>query len=227
MAVKTVPKLDAPALRRDFPIFEQEMHGKPLAYLDSANSSQKPRQVIEAMSAFYETSYANVHRAVHVLGERATSGLEGAREKVRALLNAPEAREIVFVRNATEALNLVAYSWGGNNLGPGDAVVVTELEHHSNFVPWQYIARRNGAEFLMLPLDDNFEVDLSGLDEIALNHNVKIVATNLVSNSPGTIADLGPLTRWAREQGAIFVCDAAQAAPHIRVDVQALDSDLL
>jgi cysteine desulfurase/selenocysteine lyase len=228
VAVKTDRKtLDARALRSDFPIFEQLIHGKPLAYLDSANSSQKPRQVIDAMSTFYETSYANVHRAVHVLGERATAGLEGAREKVRAFLNAPDAREIIFVRNATEALNLVAYSWAGNNLGPGDAVVVTELEHHSNFVPWQYIARRNGAEFLMLPLDDNFEVDLSGLDEIARSHNVKIVATNLVSNSLGTIADLGPLTRWAREQGAVFVCDAAQAAPHMRVDVQALDCDFL
>jgi cysteine desulfurase/selenocysteine lyase len=220
-------KLDARALRADFPIFEQLIHGKPLAYLDSANSSQKPRQVLDAMTEFYETSYANVHRAVHVLGERATAGLEGAREKVRALLNAPDAREIVFVRNATEGLNLVAYSWGGNNLGPGDAVVVTELEHHSNFVPWQYIARRHGAEFKMLPLDDNGEVDLSGLDAIARDCNVKVVATNLVSNSLGTISDLAPLVRWAHEQGAIFVCDAAQAAPHLRVDVQALDCDFL
>jgi cysteine desulfurase/selenocysteine lyase len=220
-------QLDAHALRADFPIFEQLIHGQPLAYLDSANSSQKPRQVLDAMTTFYETSYANVHRAVHVLGERATAGLEGAREKVRAFVNAPDVREIIFVRNATEAINLVAYSWAGNNLGPGDAVVVTELEHHSNFVPWQYIAHRQGAEFLMLPLDENYEVDLSGLDEIARNHNVKVVATNLVSNSLGTIADLGPLTRWAREQGAIFVCDAAQAAPHMRVDVQALDCDFL
>ena len=228
MAVTTgQKKLDAHALRADFPIFEQLIHGKPLAYLDSANSSQKPRQVLDAMTTFYETSYANVHRAVHVLGERATAGLEGAREKVRALLNAPDVREIVFVRNATEALNLVAYAWGANNLGPGDAVVVTELEHHSNFVPWQYIARRHGAEFLMLPLDDNYEVDFSGLDEIARTHNVKVVATNLVSNSLGTIADLGPLTKWAHEQGAIFVCDAAQAAPHMQVDVQSLDCDFL
>src|ERR1700749_172135 len=155
MAVKTVPKLDALALRRDFPIFEQEMHGKPLAYLDSANSSQKPRQVLEAMDRFYEPSYANGHRAVPLLGERATAGLEHARDRVRDLLNAPDAREVIFVRNATEGLNLVAYSWGLNNLGPGDAVVVTELEHHSNFVPWQYIAGRQGAEFLMVPIDDN------------------------------------------------------------------------
>jgi cysteine desulfurase/selenocysteine lyase len=220
-------KLDARALRADFPIFLQKIHGKPLAYLDSANSSQKPRQVLDAMTTFYETSYANVHRAVHVLGERATAGLEGAREKVRAFLNAPDVREVIFVRNATEALNLVAYSWGGNNLGPGDAVVVTQLEHHSNFVPWQYIAKRNGAEFRMLPLDDQGDVDYSGLDEIARDCNVKVVATNLVSNSLGTIADLAPIVRWAHDQGAIFVCDAAQAAPHLRVDVQALDCDFL
>jgi cysteine desulfurase/selenocysteine lyase len=220
-------KLDARALRADFPIFEQDIHGKPLAYLDSANSSQKPRQVLDTMTTFYETSYSNVHRAVHLLAERATAGLEGAREKVRALLNAPDIREIIFVRNATEALNLVAYAWGGNNLGPGDAVVVTELEHHSNFVPWQYIARRNGAEFRVLPLDEHGDVDSSGLDEIARECNVKVVATNLVSNSLGTIQDIAPLVTWAHEHGAIFVCDAAQAAPHMQVDVQALDVDFL
>ena len=223
----TGTKLDAHTLRRDFPIFEQEMHGKPLAYLDSANSSQKPRQVLEAMDHFYETSYANVHRAVHLLGERATAGLERARERVRALLNAPDVREIIFVRNATEALNLVAYSWGLNNLGPGDAVVVTELEHHSNFVPWQYIAGRQGAEFLMIPIDDNGDPDLSALAQIARDHDVKVVATNLVSNSLGTIHDLAPLVAWAHEQGAIFVCDAAQAAPHMKVDVQALGADFV
>jgi cysteine desulfurase / selenocysteine lyase len=228
MAVRTpTSKLDARALRADFPIFEQLIHGKPLAYLDSANSSQKPRQVLDAMTTFYETSYANVHRAVHVLGERATAGLEGAREKVRAFLNAPDVREVIFVRNATEAINLVAYSWGLNNLGPGDAVVVTELEHHSNFVPWQYIAGRRGAEFTMLPLDEHGDVDLSGLDAIAHSFNVKVVATNLVSNALGTINDIAPLVRWAHEQGAIFVCDAAQAAPHLKVDVQALDCDFL
>src|SRR5207302_4035400 len=163
VAVTTGTKtLDARAIRADFPIFEQLIHGKPLAFLDSAASSQKPRRMMEAMTEFYSTSYANVHRGVYVLAERATAALEGAREKVRSFVNAPDVREIIFVRNATEALNLVAYSWGGNNLGPGDAVVVTELEHHSNFVPWQYIARRQGAEFIMLPLDENYEVDLSG-----------------------------------------------------------------
>jgi len=227
VAVTAGKKLDARALRADFPIFAQEINGKPLAYLDSANTSQKPRQVLDGMTTFYETSYANVHRAVHTLAERATSGLEGAREKVRAFLNAPDVREVIFVRNATEALNLVAYAWGGNNLGPGDAVVVTELEHHSNFVPWQYVAQRQGAEFLMLEIDENGDPNLSQLDEIARDHTVKVVATNLVSNSLGTIHDLTPLVTWAHEQGAIFVCDAAQAAPHMKLDVQALGADFV
>src|SRR6266566_5895449 len=165
MAVAAGKKaLDARAIRADFPIFEQLIHGKPLAFLDSAASSQKPRQMLEAMTEFYSTSYANVHRGVYVLAERATAALEGAREKVRALVNAQDVREVIFVRNATEAINLVAYSWGLANLGPGDVVLATELEHHSNFVPWQYVARRTGAEFRMIPLDDQGELRLDELD---------------------------------------------------------------
>ncbi len=227
MAVTAHPKLDAHKLRADFPIFEQHFHGKPLAFLDSAVSSQKPRQMLEAMDDFYATSYTNVHRGVYQLSELATAGFEGAREKVRALLNAPSEREVIFVRNATEGLNLVAYSWGMNNLGPGDVVVVTELEHHSNFVPWQYIARRTGAEFRMLPLDEQGELDLTVLDTVAGGGNVKVVATNLVSNSLGTINPIEKLIGWAHDQGAIFVCDAAQAVPHMDVDVQALGCDFL
>jgi cysteine desulfurase/selenocysteine lyase len=227
VAVKTPAKLDARALRRDFPIFEQEIHGKPLAFLDSAASSQKPRQMLEAMNRFYETSYANVHRGVYELAERATEGLEHARERTRAFLNASSTREVIFVRNATEALNLVAYAWGLWNLGPGDLVVVTELEHHSNFVPWQFIAGKRGAELRMLPLDENGELDLSGLDALAREGTVKVVATNLVSNSLGTINPIDRLVGWAHEQGAIFVCDAAQAAPHMKLDVQALGVDFL
>jgi cysteine desulfurase/selenocysteine lyase len=221
------PALDAHTLRADFPIFEEKIHGKPLAYLDSAASSQKPRQMLEAMNTFYETSYANVHRGVYELAERATAALEGAREKVRALLNAPDVREVIFVRNATEAINLVAYSWGLNNLGPGDVVVVSELEHHSNFVPWQYIGGRMGAELALIPLTPEGELDLSALEEIASRGNVKVVATNHVSNSLGTINPVERLASWAHELGAIFVCDAAQSAPHVAVDVQALDVDFL
>jgi len=220
-------KLDAHALRADFPIFEQRIHGKPLAFLDSAASSQKPRQMLEAMTAFYETSYANVHRGVYELAERATEGLEQAREKVRRLLNAPDVREIVFVRNATEAINLVAYAWGLTNLGPGDLIVVTELEHHSNFVPWQFVAGKTGARLAMIPLDEHGELDLSGLDALTAGGTVKVVATNLVSNSLGTIGPVATLAAWAHDQGAIFVCDAAQAAPHMALDVQALGVDFL
>ncbi len=225
--VDTATKLDARTLRADFPIFEQEFHGKPLAFLDSAASSQKPRQMLEAMNRFYETSYANVHRGVYELAERATEGLEHARERTRAFLNAPTTREVIFVRNATEAINLVAYAWGFWNLKAGDLVVVTELEHHSNFVPWQYIAGKTGAELRLLPLTEHGELDLSGLDAIAREGNVKVVATGLVSNSLGTINSLDKLVPWAHEQGAIFVCDAAQAAPHMKLDVQALGVDFL
>src|SRR5262249_37715765 len=178
--------------------------------------------MLEAMNRFYETSYANVHRGVYELAERATEGLENARERTRAFLNAPSTREIIFVRNATEAINLVAYAWGLWNLRAGDVVVVTELEHHSNFVPWQFIAGKTGAELRLLPLDDQGELDLSGLDALAREGNVKIVATGLVSNSLGTINPLDKLAAWAHEQGAIFVCDGAQAAPHLKLDVQAL-----
>jgi cysteine desulfurase/selenocysteine lyase len=219
--------LDARAIRADFPIFEQLIHGKPLAFLDSAASSQKPRQMMEAMTDFYSTSYANVHRGVYVLAERATAALEAAREKVRAVVNAPDVREIVFVRNATEAINLVAYSWGLSNLGPGDVVVVSELEHHSNFVPWQYIAGRTGATLAMIPLTEEGELDLSSLDGFASQGQIKVVATNHVSNSLGTINPVEKLVAWAHDQGAIFVCDAAQSAPHVALDVQALGVDFL
>ena len=227
VAVTPAAKLDARKLRADFPIFEQRFHGKPLSYLDSAASSQKPRQMLDAMRDFYETSYANVHRGVYQLAERATEALEGAREKVRALVNAPASREVIFVRNATEGLNLVAYAWGLHNLGPGDLVVVTELEHHSNFVPWQYVAKRTGAGFRMIPLDEQGELRLDSLDAIALEGAVKVVATGVVSNSLGTVNQVDALAAWAHEQGAIMVADAAQAAPHRKVDVQALGCDFL
>jgi cysteine desulfurase / selenocysteine lyase len=224
MAVQAPVALDAERLRADFPIFEQQFHGKPLVYLNSAATSQKPRQVLDAMTRFYETSYGSVHRGVYELAERATAGLEDAREKVRALVNAPSVREIVFVRNATEALNLVAYAWGLSNLGPGDVVLVTELEHHSNFVPWQYIAKRTGAEFQILPVTESAELRLDLLDSY---ENVKVVASNLVSNAIGTINDVNRIAAWAHEHGAIHVCDAAQAAPHLRIDVQTLGTDFL
>ena len=224
MAVRVQPTLDAARLRADFPIFEQIFHGKPLAYLNSAATSQKPRQVLDAMTEFYETSYSNVHRGVYTLGERATAGLEGAREKVRAFVNAPTEREIIFVRNATEGLNLVAYAYGLARLKPGDVVLATQLEHHSNFVPWQYVANRTGATFRIIPIDDNGDPQL---DDVAELENVKVVAANIVSNSLGTIGDTRRLADWAHERGAILTCDAAQAAPHVRLDVQSLGADFI
>ena len=225
MSTQAVPTLDAQKLRADFPIFEQLIHGKPLAFLDSAASSQKPRQVLEAMDTFYETSYANVHRGVYELGERATIALEAAREKTRAFVNAPSAREIIFVRNATEALNLVAYAWGWKNLEPGDVVLATELEHHSNFVPWQQMAKRTGATFEVLGVDDQGELRLDELERHG--DRVKVIAANLVSNALGTVNPIERLAAWAHEHGAIVVCDAAQAAPHRRIDVQTLGADFI
>jgi len=227
MAVTAQPKLDVQRIRADFPYLEELVNGKPVAFLDSAASTQKPRQVLDAMREFYEHRYANVHRGVYRLAERATEGYEGAREKVRSFVNAGSTREVIFTRSATEAINLVAYAWGLENLGPGDVVVITELEHHSNFVPWQFVANRTGASFRHIPIDDAGELQLDSLDEIAASGRVKVVANNLVSNSLGTINPVERLSAWAHEQGAIMVVDAAQAAPHRTVDVQALGCDFL
>ncbi|MGH3134283.1 MAG: cysteine desulfurase [Gaiellaceae bacterium] len=227
MAVTTDKRLDAGRLRADFPFLDEIVNGKPVAYLDSAVTAQKPRQMLDAMQRFYETSYGNVHRGVYALSERATAAFEGARQSVRAFINATDAREVIFTRNATEGLNLVAYAWGLVNLGPGDVVLVTELEHHSNFVPWQYVAKRTGAEFRMIPLDDSGELDLAALDTIERGGRVKVVANNLVSNALGTINPVERLAAWAHERGALMVVDAAQAAPHRRIDVQALGCDFL
>jgi cysteine desulfurase/selenocysteine lyase len=227
MAVTTVPVLDANRIRSDFAVFEELVNGKPIAYLDSASSTQKPRQVLDRMRRFYEHEYANVHRGVYRLAERATEGYESARTAVAMFVNAPSEREIVFTRSATEAINLVAYGWGLDNLGPGDLVVVTEGEHHANFVPWQYIASRTGATFRAIPVDDRGELALDALDGIEREGNVKAVCVGLVSNTLGTINPVGRLVEWARDQGAITVIDAAQAAPHRVVDVQALGCDFL
>jgi cysteine desulfurase/selenocysteine lyase len=190
-------------------------------------TSHKPRQVLDVMRTFYETSYGNVHRGVYTLSERSTEAYEGARQRIAAFVNAPSPRELIFTRSATEGINLVAYAWGLSNLGPGDVVVVTELEHHSNFVPWQYVAGRTGADFRMIPLDEGGELQLEALDGVAGDGNVKVVATGLVSNSLGTINPVERLASWAHDRGAIMVVDAAQAAPHRRIDVQALGCDFL
>jgi cysteine desulfurase/selenocysteine lyase len=227
MASTVTPALDVERIRADFPFLDEQVGGRPVAYLDSASSAQKPRQVLDRLRGFYEHEYANVHRGVYRLAERATEGFEGARGTVARFLNAPDAREVIFTRSATEAINLVAYAWGFDNLGPGDLVVVTELEHHANFVPWQYVAGRTGASFRHIPIDDAGELQLDALDALAAEGAVKVVANNLVSNTLGTINPVERLAEWAHAQGAIMVVDAAQAAPHRPLDVQALGCDFL
>lgn len=220
-------KLDARRIRADFPIFERLVGGKPLAFLDSAVSAHKPRQVLEALGDFYEHSYGNVGRGVYTLAERANEAYEKAREKARKFVNAHSPREIIFTRNTTEGLNLVAYAWGLDNLGPGDIVLASELEHHSNFVPWQEVARRTGAEFRVIPVSSEGELELDALEQVASGGDLKIVAITAISNSLGTIVPVERLIRFAHERGALAVIDAAQAAPHREVDVQALDCDFL
>jgi cysteine desulfurase/selenocysteine lyase len=204
-------KLDAHRLRADFAVFDELVNGKPVAFLDSAASAQKPRQVLDAMRDFYEHSYANVHRGVYRLAERATTGYETGRAKVAGFVNSPSEREVIFTRSATEALNLVAYAWGLDNLGPSDVVVVTDLEHHSSFVPWQYVAGRTGAAFKAIPIDEHGELQLDALEEIEREGTVKVVASILVSNTLGTVNPVRDLAAWAHERGAIMVVDAAQA----------------
>ena len=227
MAVTVTPKLDAQRLRADFPFLEELVNGRPVAFLDSAASTQKPRQMLDALVGLSSHSYANVHRGVYRLAERATDAYEGARAKVAAFVNAPSEREVIFTRQATEALNLVAYAWGLDNLGEGDLVLVSELEHHSNFVPWQYIAHRQGASFRTIPIDDAGELRLDDLDGLLHGERLKVVAVGLVSNTLGTVNPVEKLAAWAHGHGAISVVDAAQAAPHRAIDVQALDCDFL
>jgi cysteine desulfurase/selenocysteine lyase len=216
--------LDAARIKLDFPILNREINGKLPAYLDSAASSQKPRQVIDTIVDVYETSYAAVHRAVYTLGERATERYEGARDIVAELLNARSRREVIFVRNATEGINLIAYGYGLRFLGKGDVIVSTEMEHHSNLVPWQELARRTGADLRFVRLTDRGELDPASLEALG-SANVKLVAATHVSNSLGTVNDVAAIARWAHHHDAVMVCDGAQAAPHRRVDMQALGCD--
>jgi cysteine desulfurase/selenocysteine lyase len=218
-------RLDAHALRADFPIFERKLDGYPLAYLDSANTSQKPRQVLDALQRFYTTSYANVHRGVYRLGEEATEAFEGARHKVQALLGAPSFRECIFTRQATEAINLVAYSYGRTHCGPGDVIVSTEMEHHSNLVPWQLLAHEVGAKLRYVHVTDDGRLDLDELDRIAAEGPVKVVAAVHQSNTLGTLNPIRELADWAHGVGAVLVVDGAQSTPHRPVDVVELGCD--
>ncbi len=219
--------IDWAALRRDFPILNQEVHGKPLVYLDSAASSQKPRQVIDAIVHYYEHDHSNVHRGIHELSNRATAAYEGARERTARFLNANTPEEIVFTRGTTESINLVAATWGERHVGAGDHILITELEHHANLIPWQQLARRKGAELLYIPVQgDNGRLDLSRLDEL-LTPKVKLFAFTHISNTMGTVNPAAELCRRAREVGAVTLVDAAQSAGHCLVDVQEIGCDFL
>jgi cysteine desulfurase/selenocysteine lyase len=218
--------LDIKAIRADFPALDQDVHpGKRLVFLDSAASSQKPRQVIDAMSAYYATSHANVHRGIHVLSERATAAYEGARDKVRAFINAGSRREIIFTRNTTEAINLVAAAWGRANLGPGDVVVLTEMEHHSNIVPWQIVQQERGFTLRYVPITGAGELDLDAYAALLRDEPVKLVSFMHVSNVLGTVNPVAEMIEQAHAAGALALVDGAQSVPHLSVDVQALDAD--
>src|SRR5690606_23260662 len=212
--------LDAAAIRSDFPVLEREVNGRPLVFLDSAASSQKPRQVVEAMSEYYFRHHANVHRGAHVLSVEATSLYEEARAEVASFVGADPAG-LVFVRNATEAINLVAASWGRANLGPGDEVVVTVAEHHANVVPWQIVAAERGAALRPVGLDQQGRVDMDAL-RAAVGPRTKLVAVFHVSNVLGTAHPVAEVAAVAHAAGALLLVDGAQAAPHLPVDVSAL-----
>jgi len=217
--------LDVARVQADFPILKRQVHGRRLVYLDSASSSQKPSAVLDAMDHIYRESYANVHRGVYQIAEEATAAYEGARARLARFLGAASASEIVFTRNVTEAINLVAYSWGRANLRAGDVVVVTELEHHANVVPWHILAAERGIQLRWVPLGKDFRLDLSGLDELL--DGAKLFAFSAASNVLGTITDVRFLTDAAHAAGALALVDAAQFAPHRRTDVAAWDADFV
>jgi cysteine desulfurase/selenocysteine lyase len=219
-----VATLDVEAIRRDFPVLERVVHGRPLSYLDNAASSQRPRSVIDAMSRYYETSHANVHRGVHTLSQEATDLFEGAREKVRRFINARSTREVIFVRGTTEAVNLVAQSFGRSRFAAGDEILISWLEHHANIVPWQMLCQQTGAVLKVAPITQSGEVDFEAFAAL-LSPRTKLVALAHVSNALGTVVPVQRFIRAARERGIPVLLDGAQAVPHMKVDVQALDCD--
>ncbi|MEI7742257.1 MAG: cysteine desulfurase [Chloroflexota bacterium] len=219
-----VTPLDPAALRADFPILDQEVFGHPLVYLDSAATSQKPRAVLEAMDGYYRHDNANVHRGIYQLSERATAAYEGSRAKVARLIGASDPRTIIWTRNATEAINLVAYSWGRRNIERGDAIVLTEMEHHANLVPWQVLAQEKDGDLEFIPITDD-GVLRQDVFEVLLRLRPKLVAFTHVSNMLGTINPVKEMTRVAHEAGALVLIDGAQAVPHLPVDVADIGCD--
>ena len=225
MALTQTHGIDVGAVKRDFPLLEREIHGTRIVFLDSAASSQKPRSVLEAMDHYYETTHANVHRGVYTIAEEATRLMEEARGKVRRFIGAASDGEIVFTRNATESINLVARSWGRANLGPGDSILLTHLEHHANIVPWQMLAAERGVEIRWIPLTGDGHLDLSDLDRLL--DSVKLVGVSAMSNVLGTITPIRTIADAAHAAGAVVVVDACQYVPGVATDVEAMGADFL
>ena len=215
---------DVTAIRADFPVLHQLVHGHPLVYLDNAATSQKPSVVLDTIRHYYELDNANVHRGVHALSGRATDAYEAARERVRAFMNAASIREVVFTRNATESINLVARSWGDENLRAGDEVLITTMEHHSNIVPWQQVCGRTGAVLRVVPMDDRGELVMEEFERL-LTPRTKMVAVVHASNALGTVNPVDQIIRMAHDVGAKVLVDGSQAVHHLRTDVRALDAD--
>ncbi|SKB01649.1 cysteine desulfurase [Sporosarcina newyorkensis] len=213
-------------IRNHFPILNQEINGHPLVYLDSAATSQKPVQVIEALEHYYRFDNANVHRGVHTLGNRATDGYEGAREKVRKFINAKSTEEIIFMRGTTTALNTVAQSYGRANVSEGDEIIITHMEHHSNIIPWQQLAKEKGAVLKYIDLEEDGTLSIDKVRE-TITDRTKIVSIMYVSNVLGTMNPIEEITKIAHQHGAVMCVDAAQAAPHLKIDIQKLDCDFL
>ncbi len=216
----------AAKVRADFPILHQQVHGKPLVYFDNAATSQKPKAVLDALLHYYEADNSNVHRGVHTLSSRATDAYEGARDKVAAFVNAASRQEIVYTRNASEAINLVAYAWGNANIEAGDEIILTVMEHHSNLIPWQLLAQRTGAVLKFVELTDSQEFDLEQFKTL-LSDKTKLVAVVHVSNTLGCINPVEEITTLAHRYGAKVLIDACQSVPHMPIDVQAMDCDWL
>ena len=215
---------DVERIREDFPILARRIHGKPLVYLDSAASSQKPIQVLDAERECFEHYYANVHRGVHTLSVQSTEAYEKARRSAQRFLNAGSTKELIFVRGTTEAINLVAQTWGRKNVGKGDEVLITEMEHHSNIVPWQVLCTENEAVLRVVPIDDRGQLIMEEYEKL-LNERTRLVSFGHVSNALGTINPVREMVDMAHRAGAVTVIDGAQAAPHLAIDVQALDCD--
>ena len=226
MEMQSTSHLDIDSIREQFPILKEIVYGKKLVYLDNAASSQKPLAVTDSLTNYYASQHANVHRGVHALSDRATEAYENARELAQQFVNANHSREIIFVRGTTEGLNLVASSYGRHRLKPGDEILVSEMEHHSNIVPWQVIAEQTGSTVRMIPMDDQGEIIQHEYQEL-LSAKTAVVAITYIANSLGTVNPIKQMTKLAHDVGAVIVVDAAQAAPHLAIDVRDLDCDFL